>query len=168
MQLDALGSHHVGYTAQRFNGTHPGFSVAGGRPFSHVSLMLQRRMGFTPARLFRLTFCWTSACTRTMQTCTATTAGAAQGGRFPKKSKALQELYDMHTEAASADKIASCITSQIEGEPVIVMAHNGPRGLGTAPHDPCGVDFRQKPDGSMPCLVMLQLRMLDWLQPCAA
>ena len=51
-------------------------------------------------------------------------------------------LYGPEDMRQSAAKIRDTILSQPSDEPVIVMAHNGPKGLGSRRHDPCGKDFR--------------------------
>ena len=53
-----------------------------------------------------------------------------------------QSLYGPRTMRESAEKISQEILGQAEGDAVIVMAHNGPKGLGSRRHDPCGKDFR--------------------------
>ena len=47
----------------------------------------------------------------------------------------------------SADSIKDIILNQNKDDPVIVMAHNGPRGLGAERHNPCGKDFRPEEYG---------------------
>lgn len=53
-----------------------------------------------------------------------------------------QSLYGPRSMQESAERISSEILKQPEDNAVIVMAHNGPRGLGSRRHDPCGKDFR--------------------------
>ena len=45
---------------------------------------------------------------------------------------------------ASADKIADTISQQPAEHAVVVMAHNGPSGVGAAAHDICGKDWSDK------------------------
>ncbi len=53
-----------------------------------------------------------------------------------------QSLYGPQSMHESAEKISKVIVDQAKGDAIIVMAHNGPRGLGSRRHDPCGKDFR--------------------------
>ena len=52
-------------------------------------------------------------------------------------------------------RIVACLQEQPPEQPIVVMAHNGPAGLGSSPHDPCGVDFKLHKDGSAPLLPIL-------------
>ena len=58
-------------------------------------------------------------------------------------------LYGPQTMHESAEKITEEILRQAEGDTLIIMAHNGPKGLGSRRHDPCGKDFR--PEEGAPC-----------------
>ena len=44
--------------------------------------------------------------------------------------------------AESGDKVYQELIRQPPEDPVIVVGHNGPKGLGDRRHDPCGKDFR--------------------------
>lgn len=53
-----------------------------------------------------------------------------------------ERLFGPQSMSESAELIREKIVGQAEGEPIILMAHNGPQGLGSRRHDPCGKDFR--------------------------
>lgn len=56
--------------------------------------------------------------------------------------------------------------------PVILMAHNGPLGLGKQPHDICGVDWRSAGggvlliDGNTQIQVICFIGMSGWVASC--
>ena len=72
-------------------------------------------------------------------------------------------LYGPTTMHESAQKISQEILRQAEGDAVIVMAHNGPRGLGSRRHDPCGKDFRPE-EGAK--LYITNLKVPDFTRVC--
>ena len=51
-------------------------------------------------------------------------------------------LFGPRSMQQSAELIESKILEQDGSDLIVVMAHNGPKGLGAARHDPCGKDFR--------------------------
>lgn len=53
----------------------------------------------------------------------------------------IRTLYGVDSLPASAAKIAAEVDRQPAGQPVILVGHNGPTGLGKRRHDPCGKDF---------------------------
>ena len=65
-----------------------------------------------------------------------------QGGAWDDVADFYQQLYGVRSMDDSAQKIAACIRNQAKKEPVIVIAHNGPEGLGSTPESPAGMDFR--------------------------
>ena len=57
--------------------------------------------------------------------------------------------HRVHGMAESAEKICDLVRTQTMGEPIILVGHNGPSGLGARHHDPCGKDFTKK-GGKLP------------------
>lgn len=53
----------------------------------------------------------------------------------------------MNSPRLFAQRIASSIIESPTNDSVIVVAHNGPSGLGSNPEDICGVDFRGSSGG---------------------
>ncbi len=64
----------------------------------------------------------------------------AMDGRRLSFRRALERVFGIESLAASAEAMRRHIDSA--PHPVIVLAHNGPHGLGDHPHDIFGVDFR--------------------------
>jgi uncharacterized protein (TIGR04168 family) len=54
----------------------------------------------------------------------------------------LQKLFGIRSLTDSAERIGNLIGKA--KSPVVVLAHNGPRGLGADRHDPFGIDFRKQ------------------------
>ena len=125
-QLRLLGSSHVGFSWRSFEdeddgigggavgGSSPFAAVVGGRPFS-------------------------------------------QGGPdFRRVDQFYREMYDVEDFEASAEKVAKGLreaaahlsekkkssgTTDDKGTALVLIAHNGPSGLGGLKHDICGADF---------------------------
>ena len=57
-------------------------------------------------------------------------------------SKTTRHFYSVSTMAESGSKVYQELIRQPPEDPVIVVGHNGPKGLGDRRHDPCGKDFR--------------------------
>lgn len=53
-------------------------------------------------------------------------------------------MYGFNSMEESASKICTTIHQQPEAHAVVVMAHNGPSGLGSEQHDICGKDWSDK------------------------
>lgn len=56
--------------------------------------------------------------------------------------RCIKANYPIQTMGQSAQKILDEIKRQPADQPVIVIGHNGPTGLGKRRRDPCGKDFR--------------------------
>ena len=54
-------------------------------------------------------------------------------------------MFGIGSMQASADKVFQTIQEQPKEHVVVVMAHNGPTGLGAQQHDICGKDWSDKP-----------------------
>lgn len=63
------------------------------------------------------------------------------GGGF-HLSKAVESLYGPISLEQSADRIVEAAASVPADQPLIVMAHCGPSGLGSDPNSPCGRDWK--------------------------
>ena len=68
-------------------------------------------------------------------------------------SKTTRRFYKVSTMTESGDKIYQELIRQPPEDPVIVVGHNGPKGLGDQRHDPCGKDFRPT-EGIALCLAL--------------
>ena len=53
-------------------------------------------------------------------------------------------MHGLGSMQASADRISATIQQQPAEHAVVVMAHNGPAGLGDQQHDICGKDWSDK------------------------
>lgn len=53
-------------------------------------------------------------------------------------------MYGVNSMEESANKICATIRDQPAEHAVVVMAHNGPSGLGSEQHDICGKDWSDK------------------------
>lgn len=53
-------------------------------------------------------------------------------------------MYGINSMEESATKICATIQDQPAEHAVVVMAHNGPSGLGSEQHDICGKDWSDK------------------------
>ncbi len=62
------------------------------------------------------------------------------GGSEWKNKRFYRERYGIHNLKESIDRIVEQI-KMAQGEHLILMAHNGPSGLGDRPRDPCGKDW---------------------------
>jgi uncharacterized protein (TIGR04168 family) len=60
------------------------------------------------------------------------------------KKSVWKDIYDLSTMTDSADRIRKTIESQPKSIPVVVIAHNGPTGLGSGRSDPCGIDYKSR------------------------
>lgn len=57
----------------------------------------------------------------------------------------------------SAERIAACVRAQPPSEAVIVIAHNGPHGLGATPEAPAGKDFTCDEHGGEQLVIGVQV-----------
>ena len=64
------------------------------------------------------------------------------GGGF-HLSKAVQAVYGPVDLQASVDRIVAAAAEVPSDQPLIVMAHCGPSGLGSDPESPCGRDWKK-------------------------
>jgi len=55
--------------------------------------------------------------------------------------KLTSQMFGLADMEESSQRIAGFILGQPTEQPVIVVGHNGPAGLGGAKHDICGKDF---------------------------
>ncbi len=70
---------------------------------------------------------------------------AIQGGSsWNRAAKFNHIMFDVNSMEASAARIAETIVQQPAEHAVVVMAHNGPAGLGQQQHDICGRDWLEK------------------------
>ena len=58
-------------------------------------------------------------------------------------------MYGVGSMQESAERITSVLKATAGQAPVIVVAHNGPTGLGDKPHDICGRDWRTAGGGAV-------------------
>ena len=68
----------------------------------------------------------------------------SEGGPEIKNKAVCEAIYDVADMTRSAERIRSTIDKQPKDLPVVVIAHNGPTGLGNRRSDPCGVDFKAR------------------------
>ena len=54
-----------------------------------------------------------------------------------------QKYYEVASMEESAHRILDQILAQPDDVPIVVVAHNGPLGLGGFRHSPCGVDWKE-------------------------
>ena len=64
------------------------------------------------------------------------------GGGF-HLSQAVQAVFGPITETQSADWIVDAASHAPDHWPLVVLAHSGPTGLGSAANSPCGRDWKQ-------------------------
>jgi uncharacterized protein (TIGR04168 family) len=64
-----------------------------------------------------------------------------QGGGWGSVAAFYESHYGIPDVQASARRIAEQILRQPEGHAVVVLAHNGPTGLGSERSDICGIDW---------------------------
>ncbi len=70
---------------------------------------------------------------------------AIQGGSsWNRAAKFNHIMFNVNSMKASAARIAETIVQQPAEHAVVVMAHNGPAGLGQQQHDICGRDWLEK------------------------
>eukprot|EP00887_Chlorella_sp_A99_P000635 scaffold5.g635.t1 len=141
-QLDALGGSHVGYSSRRF--PRLGLSVVGGRPFSKggaawsdVAAFYEERYGVG-----------------SMHDSSRWLADLLlQQPDEDVKAKRLTHnlpclLPDWALPAclcAAKERVGAPASGGDAAAPAcnqVVLAHNGPTGLGVRRHDPCGIDWR--------------------------
>ena len=70
------------------------------------------------------------------------------GNKWARAARFNDLLYGIDSMESSADKIADTISQQPAEHAVVVMAHNGPSGVGAAAHDICGKDWSDKAGAS--------------------
>ncbi len=68
----------------------------------------------------------------------------SEGGPEIKYKAVCEAMYGVKDMTGSAERIRSTIDKQPKKLPVVVIAHNGPTGLGERRSDPCGVDFKTR------------------------
>ena len=68
------------------------------------------------------------------------------GGRDLRSPEVYRQLYDVESMEASAERIAE-LASRAQCDDLLILAHNGPRGLGSKPGDIYGKDFGRRPGG---------------------
>lgn len=163
-QLKDLGQDHLAWSAKQFAcKDHPPFSVIGARPFSQVSLKLEYSepgnedtQGLHPAgdtqelrpanlpwaHSLQMNAEWVEICTQMHQ---STLQHCLQGGEWASVADFYHEVFGVTSMRESADRIAGCIRQQQQDQPLIVIGHNGPHGLGASPECPAGKDFIQDP-----------------------
>lgn len=65
-----------------------------------------------------------------------------QGGDLQSVAPFYNHLYGASTSEQFAERIvAAGLQAAEEGRALVLLAHNGPSGLGSQPHNPCGVDW---------------------------
>ena len=69
--------------------------------------------------------------------------GTAGGGFL--LSRAVRSVYGPVSQQESADRITRAALSADPALPLVLLAHAGPTGLGTAAGDPCGRDWKNPP-----------------------
>lgn len=66
-----------------------------------------------------------------------------QGGPDWKEvAQFYKRVYDCNSASESSNRIVSAIRQVPPGHCPVLVAHNGPAGMGTAPQEICAVDFR--------------------------
>ena len=79
------------------------------------------------------------------QICSISVSIAIQGGSsWNRAAKFNHIMFNVNSMEASAARIAETIVRQPAKHAVVVMAHNGPAGLGQQTHDICGQDWLEK------------------------
>ena len=63
------------------------------------------------------------------------------GGGF-QLSKAVEAVFGPMTLEQSADRIVAAAAEVPDAQPLVVLAHSGPTGLGSDPASPCGRDWK--------------------------
>ena len=73
---------------------------------------------------------------------TSSNCTCLQGGRAWEQVRDFyKHMYDCASFEESASRTVDAIKQVAEQNASVVVAHNGPRHLGSAPEDICGVDF---------------------------
>lgn len=75
------------------------------------------------------------------------TLGKQGGPSWARAARFQHILYGINSMEESADKICATIQDQPDEDAVVVLAHNGPSGLGSQHHDICGKDWSDKAGG---------------------
>ena len=81
------------------------------------------------------------------------------GATWDRVANFYDSMYGVGSLEDSAGRIASMIRQVPEDAVLVMVAHNGPAGLGDQPHDICGVDWRSQGGGehlplnSLACVV---------------
>ena len=70
-----------------------------------------------------------------------------QGGEWADVAEFYQTMYGLSSLQESAARTSACIRQQPPDQPLIVIAHNAPEGLGATPESPAGMDFVCGHDG---------------------
>lgn len=85
-----------------------------------------------------------SACLHWMSRLTEYSLTMQGGSSWNRAARFNHIMYGVGSMKASADRICECIAQQPPEHAVVVMAHNGPAGLGDQQHDICGRDWLDK------------------------
>ncbi len=65
---------------------------------------------------------------------------SAGGGFY--LSRAVQAVFGPITIDQSVDRIVNAVNQAPEGQPLVILAHSGPQGLGSEHDSPCGRDWK--------------------------
>ena len=72
-----------------------------------------------------------------------------QGGASWARAALFHELvYGVHSMQDSADRIYSSVSNVPPEDTLVMMAHNGPSGVGSECHSICGKDWSPKGGGT--------------------
>lgn len=89
--------------------------------------------------------CWTQG--------TELLSCSAQGGSSWNRAASFHNInYGVESMQDSADRVYDCISRAPSSDAVVVMAHNGPAGVGSETYSICGKDWSTK--GGETCLML--------------
>ncbi|KAL4589876.1 hypothetical protein LXL04_002787 [Taraxacum kok-saghyz] len=116
LQLESLGEEHVGYKRLDFHSLK--ISVIGGRPFSNGGQTFFRKQLLTKRKKKYIAI-----------------------SRISDPGKKLPIRYGVGNMKESAKRICEAAIGTPKDHSIIILAHNGPTGLGSNMNDICGRDW---------------------------
>lgn len=152
-QLDVLGDAHVGYRAMQIEGGD--ITIVGARPFSKVRLLAPARACAHPAAASRSRerpppTNQAAAPPRPARnwphrgrTASFLNPAAQGGGGWSSIGPFMSAVCGIGSFEESASRIVEAAApAAARGDAIVVVAHNGPAGLGARRQDICGVDWK--------------------------